>query len=270
MSFSSSTKNSSRAESALDPCLVREGVFVGEGVLVGACLLSPAVAVFDVFADAFSVCVFCMLIIFLLSVALSCHGSLRLSDFFAVEIVALLCGVSGTNFCKFPSKHKFMIQRDGALTSLWQVTTTKSRESYISNRMLAQDEPFDVVIVGGGITGVSTGLLLQEAGFRCIIIEANTLCFGTTGGTTAHLNTILDTPYPTIVKNFGQENAALVARAVEEAIGLIRSNCEKYSISAELEKQTAFLFSQTDEQTKELEEIRKVSVGLGLKLEYTE
>ena len=158
-----------------------------------------------------------------------------------------------------------MIQRDGALTSLWQATTTKSRESYISNRMLAQDEPFDVVIVGGGITGVSTGLLLQEAGFRCIIVEANTLCFGTTGGTTAHLNTILDTPYPTIVKNFGQEKAALVARAVEEAIGLVRSNCEKYSIDAEMEKQTAYLFSQTDEQTAELEEIRKVSAELGLK-----
>lgn len=163
-----------------------------------------------------------------------------------------------------------MIQRDGALTSLWQATTNKSKDSYINNRMLAQDEPFDVVIVGGGITGVSTGLLLQEAGFRCLILEANTLCFGTTGGTTAHLNTILDTPYPTIIKNFGREKAALVAGAVEEAIGLVRANCEKYSIDAELEKQTAYLFSQTDEQTEELEEIRKASQEAGVKLGYTD
>src|SRR5882757_761671 len=98
---------------------------------------------------------------------------LRLRFFLDVEIVAPFCGVSGTSFCKLTSKRKSMIQRDGALTSLWQATTTKSRESYISNRMLAQDEPFDVVVVGGGITGVSTGLLLQEAGFRCIILEAN-------------------------------------------------------------------------------------------------
>ncbi len=163
-----------------------------------------------------------------------------------------------------------MIQRDGALSSLWQATTNKSKDSYINNRMLPQDEPFDVVIVGGGITGVSTGLLLQEAGFRCLLLEANTLCFGTTGGTTAHLNTILDTPYPTIIKNFGQEKASLVARAVREAIDLIRANCEKYSIDAELEKQTAYLFSQTDEQTEELEEIRKASLEAGLELEYTD
>jgi glycine/D-amino acid oxidase-like deaminating enzyme/nitrite reductase/ring-hydroxylating ferredoxin subunit len=163
-----------------------------------------------------------------------------------------------------------MIQRDGALTSLWQATTTKTKDQYISNRMLLPDEPFDVVIAGGGITGLSTGLVLQEAGFRCVILEANSLCFGTTGGTTAHLNTVLDTPYPTIVKNFGKEKAGLVLRAVEEAIGLVRSNCERYSIDAELEKQTAYLFSQTDDQTKELEEIFMVSKELGVGLEYTD
>jgi len=162
-----------------------------------------------------------------------------------------------------------MIQRDGALTSLWQATTTKTKDSYISNRLFPGDEPFEVVIVGGGITGVTTALLLQEAGFKCVLLEANTLCFGTTGGTTAHLNTILDTPYPTIVRNFGQEKAGLVARIVEEAIELVRSNCKKYDIDAELEEQTAYLFSQTNDQTKELEEIRKVSSEVGIRLEYT-
>src|ERR1700710_57010 len=111
-----------------------------------------------------------------------------------------------------------MIPRDGALTSLWQATTTAKKDSYISDRMVSGEESADVVIVGGGITGVTTALLLQDAGFKCVLLEANSLCFGTTGGTTAHLNTLLDTPYPTIVKNFGEENARLVAGAVKDAI----------------------------------------------------
>lgn len=156
------------------------------------------------------------------------------------------------------------------MTSLWQATTTKTKESYISNRILSNDEPFDVVIVGGGITGVSTGLLLQEAGFRCLLIEANTLCFGTTGGTTAHLNTMLDVPYTTIENNFGKENAVLVAEAVGKAIGLVRENCEKYSIDAGFEEQTGYLFSQTDEQSAELEKIRKASADAGVEVRYSD
>ena len=102
-----------------------------------------------------------------------------------------------------------MIQRDGALTSLWQDTTTREKESFTGNRISPEDRSCDVVIVGGGITGLTTGLRLQEAGFRCVILEANTLCFGTTGGTTAHLNTVLDTPYPTIIKNFNKSDQSI-------------------------------------------------------------
>ncbi|HEY4064208.1 MAG TPA: FAD-dependent oxidoreductase [Puia sp.] len=163
-----------------------------------------------------------------------------------------------------------MIERDGALSSLWQATTSKTKGSYISNRFLPNDPPYDVVIVGGGITGVSTGLLLQEAGFRCAIVEAATLCFGTTGGTTAHLNTLMDTPYATIAKNFGKESASLVAQAARESIELIRKNCEKYFIEAGLEDQTGYIFSQTDEQSKALEEMRKGSLEAGVTMEYTD
>ncbi len=162
-----------------------------------------------------------------------------------------------------------MIQRDGALTSLWQDTTPREKDSLTGNRIGSADKTFDVVIVGGGITGLSTGLLLQEAGFKCAILEANTLCFGTTGGTTAHLNTLLDTPYPTIIKNFDKTTAQLVADGTKAAIELIRSNIDKYDIHCDFKKATAYLFSQTEEQTKELQEIYEAGQSLGIKMGYT-
>ena len=162
-----------------------------------------------------------------------------------------------------------MIQRDGALASLWQGTTERGKDSFIGNRLSEEDKNFDVVIVGGGITGLTTGLLLQDSGFKCAILEANTLCFGTTGGTTAHLNTIMDTPYPTIIKNFNKETAQTIANAAKAAIDLIGTNISRYNIECGFEMTTAYMFSQTEDQTKELHEIYEVSKSLGIGMEYT-
>src|SRR5438045_5316665 len=156
------------------------------------------------------------------------------------------------------------IQRDGSCTSLWQDQIPVYRSS---------NDPdihtiYDVVIVGGGISGVSTALLLQKAGKTCLVIESNNLCFGTSGGTTAHLNTLLDTPYTTIIKNFGKENAQLVAAATEEAIDLIKSNVAEYNIECGFEDASAYLFSQTKDQTEELDEIYEACQEVGLDVSY--
>ncbi|HEY8690464.1 MAG TPA: FAD-binding oxidoreductase, partial [Chitinophagaceae bacterium] len=103
-------------------------------------------------------------------------------------------------------KNIFM-QRDGALTSLWQ----HKMPEYISQTHTITDEVFDVLIVGGGITGITTALQLQKAGKKCILAEAHTIGFGTSGGTTAHLNTFMDNSYAQIAKDFGEDNAQLVA-----------------------------------------------------------
>src|SRR5262245_16056853 len=135
-----------------------------------------------------------------------------------------------------------MIQRDGSLISLWQSEIPVYKP---------QNDPdirtiYDVAIIGGGITGISTALNLQTAGKKCIVIEANNLCFGTTGGTTAHLNTLLDTPYTTIIKNFGRGDARLVASAAAEAIDFIKTNIAQNKIDCEFEDASAYLFSQTN------------------------
>jgi len=159
-----------------------------------------------------------------------------------------------------------MIKRDGYTTSLWQDAATPFRST--TTRM--ENQLFDVVIAGGGITGLSTALLLQEAGKKCLLLEARNLCFGTTGGTTAHLNTLLDTPYPTIEKKFNKEAAKLIADAAAGALNLIRLNIKKHAINCDFEEASAYLFAQNDEQEKELQEIFEASARAGLDVQYTD
>jgi len=109
-----------------------------------------------------------------------------------------------------------VMKRDGNKKSLWQDVDT-----YAPAIGPDTSTTYDVVVVGGGMTGVLTAFLLQQQGKRCLLVEANNLAFGTTGGTTAHLNTLLDTPYTTISENFGKDASMVVAAAASQAITLI-------------------------------------------------
>ena len=157
-----------------------------------------------------------------------------------------------------------MIKRDGSNASLWQ----DSVNEFASAGKINSSELYDVVIVGGGITGISTGFLLQNAGMNCLVLEANNLCFGTTGGTTAHINTLLDVPYSTIEKNFNKEKSRLMAASIKEAVSTIQDNVKKYNIDCGFKTASAILFAQDDKQKDELQKISEATNEAGVKNDF--
>lgn len=152
------------------------------------------------------------------------------------------------------------MQRDGACQSIWQSSLPdyKARATYIPVGVQ------DVVIVGGGITGVSTALLLQQSGKRCVLVEANNIGFGTTGGTTAHLNTFMDSSYAQITRNFSAEDATLMATGAKQAIALIKQQIETYDIHCTYKELPGYLFSVNEKQSTELDEIVTASQKAGV------
>jgi glycine/D-amino acid oxidase-like deaminating enzyme len=156
--------------------------------------------------------------------------------------------------------------RDGQNKSLWQ----QSLQEQVDNQQvsLPVDIVFDVVIVGGGITGISTGLELQNAGKKVLIAEAYNIGFGTTGGTTAHLNSFLDTSYADIRKKFSVPDAKSVANAIAESLALIQTNITKYGIDCDYKQLPAYLFSRNQQQSKDLDEILIASREAGIEAAY--
>lgn len=157
------------------------------------------------------------------------------------------------------------MQRDGATISLWQ----RSMPDFVPQHKSIPEEIFDILIVGGGMTGIATGLLLQKSGKTCIVAEAHTLGFGTSGGTTAHLNTFMDNPYNKIISNFGENNAQLLAEVARKALDLISDNVRDHQIDCAHTSLPGFLYSQTEDQTKELEDILEGSKKAGIDISYT-
>lgn len=156
-----------------------------------------------------------------------------------------------------------MTNRDGNLTSLWQ---DKARD--FTSTLLPTERHYDVAIAGGGITGITTALLLQQSGKSCIVFESRNLCFGTTGGTTAHLNTFLDTPYPKLIKNFGKDAARTVARATREAIILVTELTSTLNIDCGFRETNGYIIAQTEEEVEELQSIHDACLDLGVDVAF--
>lgn len=158
------------------------------------------------------------------------------------------------------------MQRDSSTESIWQPLEAP----VLPSRKIEKGESFDVAVVGAGITGVTTALLLQKAGKKCLLIEARTLGYGTTSGTTAHLNTIIDTPYYKLEKDFGNDVTRLVAAAVKEAIAIVRGLVEIYRIACDFEYVKGYVFSENAEETSELKKIAEAAQRAGITADYTE
>ncbi|RYY92029.1 MAG: FAD-binding oxidoreductase, partial [Chitinophagaceae bacterium] len=158
------------------------------------------------------------------------------------------------------------MQRDGATTSLWQSQVP----DHSSAPGAAPGGAVDVLIVGGGITGLTTALLLQQAGKQCVVAEAHTLCYGTTGGTTAHLNSFFDTTYDRVESNFGEEGARLLHTAARAALDLVKRNIAEFAIDCGHSDRDGYVYAQTEEQEQQLDKAFEASVNAGAEVAYVD
>ncbi len=129
---------------------------------------------------------------------------------------------------------------------------------------------YDVLIVGGGITGITTALLLQKQGKKCVVAEAHSLCFGTTGGTTAHINSFLDASYDQIQSDFSEEAAKLIAKATTSSRELYKKHVADYTINCGFEEKDGYVYAQTPEQVDELDKMFEGAKQAGVEIEYVQ
>lgn len=125
----------------------------------------------------------------------------------------------------------------------------------------------EVVIVGGGITGISTAYFLSQQGKKVVLIDAGKLLAGTTGHTTAKITVQHSLIYDEIINHFGVEEAKLYYEANNEALQFIRNIVTKYDIDCNFETEDAYLFTNDDDYIEKLQLEQKAYEQIGLKHE---
>ena len=121
---------------------------------------------------------------------------------------------------------------------------------------LARSGHFDVVVVGGGITGLSAAYFLKQAGKKVCLLERDRLGHGDSGHTTAHLTCVTDVRLTQLVNAFGREQAALTWYAGLSALDLIERIVTEHGIACEFHRTPAFLHAALDRRQDETDDLK--------------
>lgn len=129
---------------------------------------------------------------------------------------------------------------------------------------LENDMEVDVVIVGGGITGITTAYLLANEGVKVALIEADRILNGTTGHTTAKVTAQHDVIYDEIITNMGRSKARLYYEANMEALHFIQKTIEENQIECDFRNQDAWIYATTEQNAQKLKQEAKAYEKLGI------
>ncbi len=145
--------------------------------------------------------------------------------------------------------------------SLWQ-----ARADAPSFPALDRNLDTDVLIVGGGITGLTTAALLRHAGVDVTLVEARTLG-GQTGRSTGHLTELVDATYRAIRKDHGDDAAVLVRTAAREAIEVVRRLSDRYAPRAAYRRVPAYLVPASADDVAQVADEAEAAEAAGVPVE---
>lgn len=148
----------------------------------------------------------------------------------------------------------------GITVSSWLSTS----EALLTFKPLAENLTADVVVVGGGIAGLTTAYLLGLEGKQVVLLEDGDLASGETGRTTAHLSFALDDRYTTLEQLFGKEGARLAADSHRTAVDRIEQLVQQERIACDFERLPGYLFLPKNGTIKELDDELEAAHRAGL------
>src|ERR671919_2837994 len=129
------------------------------------------------------------------------------------------------------SKNNWENKTSGDKEPSWYVNIEQPiKFGKLTYNISSSGEVVDVIIVGGGIAGMTTAYLLSKSGKKVVVVEDGYIGSGETGRTTAHITHALDDRYYNLEQKQGLDGLHIAADSHTAAINRIESIVKEENI----------------------------------------
>lgn len=146
--------------------------------------------------------------------------------------------------------------------SLWEHISTVPKKY----PELTENLEVDVVIVGGGITGITAALQLISAGKKVALLEANQIGGGTTGFSTGNLYIPIQPYYHKVLNKFDKETVKIVAESRKNAIDYIENTVKAQNIPCNFTRRPMYFYANKNHEIdflkREVEILKECSIDV--------
>lgn len=146
-------------------------------------------------------------------------------------------------------------------------TWTKDVSGTRSYPTLHGEIKVDVVVIGGGLTGVSAAYLLHKSGKNVALISAGEAAENTSAHTTGFLTSGIDTSLPHLVQMFGPDRAKAIWKSGDTAILHIENTIESEKIDCGFMRCSQFTYARTASEWEEIQAEAKLASMFGFEVD---
>ena len=143
--------------------------------------------------------------------------------------------------------------------SMQNISIWKDYSNKTDYNKLDKDINVDVLIIGGGITGVSALYHLKDSNMKVALVEQNKIAFSTTGNSTGKLSFLQNDLVDKIRKHSGNKNAFSYIGFQVEGINKIVKLINDKKIDCNLTKVDSYLYTNKE---KEIDKLKELSMFL--------
>lgn len=127
---------------------------------------------------------------------------------------------------------------------------------------------YDAVVVGAGLTGLTTALLLGRAGQRVLVLERRFVGAGTTGGSTAKVSLLQGTRLSEITRRHSSAVAGRYVEANSEGQAWLDRFCEDHGVATQ--RRTAYTYATTSRGAQSARQECDAAARAGLDVTWLE
>ena len=131
---------------------------------------------------------------------------------------------------------------------------------------LEHDLSVDVAVLGAGIVGLTTALLLERQGARVAVLEGRRLAAGASGYNTAKLSSLHGLTYRSLVGTLGSDAARAYGEANEAGIARVFELAGQLGIDCDLRRKPNYTYTESESDLDQVREEAGVASGSGFRL----